>query len=254
MSLDNVVERLNKLILMNEKIPEDIRMLCIEKLTPDKERIFSRDREPINKKLEKRQYNSNEELKKDLNKVYMDLSWSHFRYFQMNGLDFSNVNFSASDLMGANLSGCKLSNADLSMCKLISTNLFNADIQNANLSMINCSNANFSSANLSMSRLHSCIALNADFSGANLSNCDFTNSILRNAKFERANTEGIILDNCIVEGTIFEGHQVVSEKEKREYEHKMNEIYQEIETAREYINSKSEYASESEYKTKKVYR
>ena len=69
MSLDDVVKKLNKLILLNKKIPEEERMLQMEKLTPDRKKIMSEERRGIVKKLESGGYSSNAELRKDLKKI-----------------------------------------------------------------------------------------------------------------------------------------------------------------------------------------
>ena len=254
MSLEEVSDKLNRIILLNKKIPEDLRMSQTGKLIPDRKKIFSDERKRIIEKLENREYKSSEELRKDLEGIGLDLNWSSITNIRMAGLDFSSVNFSVADLSGSDFSGCNLSGADFSIAKLVNTRFQTASMQSADLSMTDCSGAEFSGADLSASSFVSCIAAGANFSGANLSNCDFSGSNLRNANFQGANTTGIILRDCDLRGTIFEGMEEGGEKKERKYQEAVKEIYENAEDVREYINKESLYASESTYKQKGEYR
>jgi len=253
MSLEEVVERLNKKVLLNTKIPEEQRMLQMENLTPDKKKIFSNEREQIIKKLKNRGYKTNDELRRELEKVSFNLSWAILTHANISNLDFSNVNFSVADLSGCDFSGSNLSGTDFSIANLTNARFPISNAQSANFSMVDCSGADFSGANLPASNFTACIAVDTNFSGANLSGCDFSSSNLRNANFDGANTVGINLQNCILEGTIFEGTEELQDEEKKKYE--TNEgIYRETEKIREYLGKETVYASKSEYQSKKQYK
>ncbi len=250
MTLDDVVKRLNSLVLLNTKVPQEEGLSVLEKLTPDKSKIFSAERDRIEQKL-RIGYTSSAELRKDLRRVHFDLSWVSLAGCSFPGLDFSKVNFSTSNLSGANFSGCDLSGADLSITSLTSTNFSNANLQGANLSLSDCSRATFTGANCSMARFSSCIAVAAAFTGANLSFADFFNSILRNADFSAAMTAGINLENCILEGTIFEYTDTNRDTTALPYGKK--EIYQENTTPSS-THQEGPYASFSPYIKKSRYQ
>ncbi len=253
MSLEEVVESLNKKVLLNTKIPEEQRMLQVEKLTPDKKKIFSREREQIVEKLKNREYKSNNELRKDLEKVGFSLSWVILTNANLSSLDFSNVNFSVADLSGCDFSGCNLSGTDFSIANLTNARFPLVNAESANFSMVDCSGTDFSGANVLASNFTSCIGVDANFSGANLSGCDFSSSNLKNANFNGANTVGINLQNCILEGTIFEGTEELQEEEKKKYETNKG-IYRETEKIRDYLGKRGVYASKTEYQSKKQYK
>ena len=254
MSLEEVSDKLNKIILLNKKIPEDLRMSQTGKLIPDRKKVFSKERERIITKLEGGGYGSSRELRKDLEAIGFDLNWSSITNTRMAGLDFSSVNFSVADLSGSDFSGCSLSGADFSIAKIVNTRFQTASMQSADLSMVDCSGADFSGADLSASSFVSCLAVGASFSGANLSNCDFSGSNLRNADFQGANTTGIILKDCDLRGTIFEGLEEGPRKKERKYQEAVKEIYENAEEVREYIAGESAYSSETTYKQKGEYR
>jgi len=255
MGLDEVVDKLNKTVLANTKIPEDARMMQVEKLIPDKAKILSRQRMEIIKKLKNREYKSNKELRKDLKRINNDLSWAILVNVNLQNLDFSNVNFSVADLSGSDFSGCNLHGADFSIAKLSGTMFINARMEVAIFTMVDCSNADFSGANVSMANFSSCIAINTNFSNANLANCDFFNSNLRNANFNGANTAGINLADCLLDGTIFEGRLETGAEKERKYKEYLSEIYRATEEIRKYISSRPVYSTkDTRYKTRREYK
>ena len=259
MGLEDVVKKLNKSVLMNEKIPEDVRMLQMKKLNPDKKIIFSKERERVIKKLLERGYISNEVLREDLKKINFDLSWCILNNADLSNLNLSNVNFSVADLTGSRFLGCDLTGADFSISKITGADFSNANMRSANLSMGDCSNAHFNNTILSMGDCVACVAVGTDFTGADLSNADLSNSNLMGAKFEGANTTGINVNNCILEGTVFEGSLGSSDESKKMYD-SMKDVYEQTDKIRDILDqesvysSKSHYSSGTKYKHKKPYR
>jgi len=255
-TLEEIEEELNKKILLCKKLPEDIRMSCMDKLMPDKKKLFSNERLTVVEKLKKRAYKSSEEFRKDLVKISFDLSWDDLTNMNLSNLDFSNVNLSTADLSGSNFSGCNLSNADLSIARFSNTVFSNANMQGINISVSDFSNADFSGTNLSMSNLSNSLGMNANFMGTNASFVDFSNSNLKDAKFEGANITGANFEDCNLKGTILEGHENILENEKRKYESGMKGKYKKSEKKEEYIGRGSVYrgSGEHEYALKKHYK
>jgi uncharacterized protein YjbI with pentapeptide repeats len=255
MGLDEVVEKLNKTVLANQKIPEDARMIQAEKLIPDKAKIFSKQRMEVIRKLEKGEYRSDTVLRKDLKSIGNDLSWAIIVNANLRNLDFSGVNFSVADLSGSDFSNCIMDRTDLSIARLTNARFTNTRMEVANLSMVDCSNADFSGASASMVNFTSCIAENTNFSNANLVNADFFNSILRNANFNGANTTGINLADCLLDGTIFENTEKSDAEKKKKYQASFGKLYEAVESVREYLASNPVYDSgNGAYKKRRAYK
>lgn len=255
MTLDDVVKKLNKNVLLNEKIPKDLRMLQTVKLSPDKKIVFSEERMRVAKGLLKGRYKTSEQLREDLKKISFDLSWTILTNCNFTGLDFSNVNFSVADLSNSSFSGCSMNGSDLSLARLTSTDFSGANLRASNLSMTDCGNASFRGANLSMCNFVSCIAVNANFMNSDLSHADFFNSNLRNARFEGANTAGINLEDCILAGTVFERFSDLEEN-KGKYQETFKEIYEQksgAELSESAYSQSSVYTAKSHYKRKNLY-
>lgn len=252
MSLKEIVRELERKILLSEKISK--KMKAIKILDKNTGRIsFFMKRSKVVKKLVRRKYRSNEELRRDLEKINFDLMQVSLKGANLSNLNLSNVNFSGADLSEANLSGSNLSNTNMSPIRFNGSKQEGLGVGFTSLSGVDASGADFSSANLSMARfsrarLVSVTFINADLSMADLSDCNLTN-----ADFASAVLESTIFTNSILKGTGLMKKQKHNEnytKAEKIYMDEKAEKYMEGEDNREeevYRNGK-EYVIEDPYR------
>jgi hypothetical protein len=108
----------------------------------------------------------------------------NFRYADLSGATFANVNLSGADLTNADLSSADLTNVDLS-----SADLTNADLSSADLTNVDLSGADLTNADLS----------GATFANVNLSSADLINVDLQHTTLKRTNLDNTNLKNTILD-------------------------------------------------------
>lgn len=139
-----------------------------------------------------------------------DMSGKNFRYFDLTGADFFNVDLVETDLTGSKLEhvdlrwsdmtgvimpGGSLKRSNLEGVHLEGANLHKVDMRYAKLRGAHLAGANLSGANLRGADLRGADLTGVDLTGANLSGVDLREVDLREAK----------LDGITFSGTKFEG-------------------------------------------------
>lgn len=215
------LEKIDKNVLLNEKLPEDLRMGILAKIKPKELRdgkiVFSEDKKNIINKLLRGAYvGNNRELSEDLERIRFDLSWVELPQANLKSLNFQNVNFSLSSLDYAHLTMAILTQANLSISHLNGTDFSQATMTSVDLSLCWGNQADFSGANLQMANVRGALFTGANFTMANLSMADFSDCDLSHARFEGATITGVNVENSNITGTIFE-KIIENEKEEKKY-------------------------------------
>lgn len=105
----------------------------------------------------------------------------------------TNVNFSKSNLIGANLSGLNLTNNNIAQAQLEGINLSGAYLESKDLKYYNLNDANFSGATLTGTNFANSKLTNADFSKAVMTNVKLHNSDLSSSDFTEADLNGSVI-------------------------------------------------------------
>lgn len=249
MQIKKVTKELEKEILLNERIPAELRARSILDVYPDKKRFyFSGKKAEVMEKLAKRRYESNEELRRELKEINLDLTWAPLGGANLSGLDMRNTNFSGSDLSGANLSNANLSHARMSPVKLIDASLQNANMSLANLSLSEASGADFSSANLSMAVFQGARLVSAKFNNSDLSMADLSDCNLTNADFSGAVLQGTVLTNSLLTGTGLERKVMEEDKNEKKKDYRAESgAYSQKKTKNRVYSDVGVYEKKSEY-------
>ncbi len=149
------------------------------------------------------------------NFIGVELSEADLRAEDLIGANLSNANLTEACLLCANLSNANLSNATLIEIYSSCVNLFRAKLSNANLIAADLSAANLFEAELDGANLSGANLICANLCGANLSGANLSNAYLSDANLIGTNLTNADLSGAKLDGTIL-SYQKLAEELQRE--------------------------------------
>lgn len=142
-------------------------------------------------------------MTEDKNFRYMNLSGQDFSNLDLRGSDFSGAILHRANLSQANLENANFTGADLSLADLARTNLKGANLTNAYMEFSNLSYANLCTASLQKACLNLAKLDHAEVLSANLTQAQLAKSSLKGAVFNNSDLSFSDINQSNIEGATF---------------------------------------------------